>query len=124
MGSIERILVMGAGPGGLANAAVLVSQGSHVTLFNRSLDRLQGTIRRGGVEIEGSLGEAFVPVPKITDDIEDAMKDAQLILIVVPAYGHTSLSRLVMILSLREFRERFHYHCVTEVGILAKRQTA
>lgn len=96
MGSIERILVMGAGPGGLANAAVLGSQGSHVTLFNRSLDRLQGTIRRGGVEIEGSLGEAFVPVPKITDDIEDAMKDAQLILIVVPAYGQMSMLDLII----------------------------
>lgn len=87
MNSIERIVVMGAGPGGIAAAAALAHRGYQVALYNRTRDRLAPFIDRGGVETEGDYGDLFIPMPVITTDIAEAMKDAQLILIAVPGYG-------------------------------------
>ncbi len=90
MGRIERVLVMGAGPGGIAEAAALSRRGIETTLYNRSPERLAPLQELGGVEIEGDLGEELVLISRITTDISEAMEDAQLILIAVPAYGQRS----------------------------------
>lgn len=87
MSAVERIVIMGAGPGGLAAAGVLSDRGYHVRLYNRSPERLAAVKERGGIETEGDLGEKFIRIPVITTDITEAMKDAQLIFISVPAYG-------------------------------------
>jgi opine dehydrogenase len=87
MSSIERVVVMGAGPGGIAAAAALARRGFHVALYNRTPGRLVPLQEHGGVEIEGDLGEDFVRIPVITTNVEEAMQGAQLILIAVPGYG-------------------------------------
>lgn len=87
MGAIERIVVMGAGPGGIAAAVALARRGFRVALYNRSEERLQPLLEQGGADIEGDLGEEFVPIPIITTDVATAMQDAQLVLIAVPGYG-------------------------------------
>lgn len=87
MGNIEHVVVLGAGPGGLATAAVLASRGYQVALYNRTPQRLEDVLKRGGIETEGDFGEMFVNLPIVTTEISEAMRDAQLILIAVPAYG-------------------------------------
>jgi opine dehydrogenase len=91
MEQISRIAALGAGPGGLAVAAALSRRGYDVALFNKSPGRLEPVVKRGGIEIEGDLGEAFIPVKRVTTDIAEALKDAQLILIAVPAYGQQAM---------------------------------
>ncbi|MCY3946083.1 MAG: NAD/NADP octopine/nopaline dehydrogenase family protein [Anaerolineaceae bacterium] len=96
MGAIERILVMGAGPGGMAAAAALSRRGYHVHLYNRSPERIAAIVEQGGVTIEGDLvggdeaGE-LVPLALITTDIAAAMEHVQLVLIAVPAYGQRAM---------------------------------
>jgi opine dehydrogenase len=92
MEKLERVTVMGAGPGGMAAAAVLARRGYHVALFNRSPGRLADAQQRGGIEIEGDLGEEFVSLPVITTEPEAALSDAQLVLIAVPAYGQIPMA--------------------------------
>lgn len=87
MNKIERVMVMGAGPGGIATAAGLARAGYNVGLYNLSELRIAPLIDLGGVEIEGSLGDEFVPIPIITTNLEEAIKDVELILIAVPGYG-------------------------------------
>jgi opine dehydrogenase len=87
MGKLERVVVMGAGPGGIAAAAALANRGYQVSLYNRSPERLAPLVEQGGVEIEGDLGEKLVPLARITTEIAEAMQDAELILIAVPGYG-------------------------------------
>jgi len=87
MSKIERVAVMGAGPGGMAAAAALANRGFHVALYNRSRERIAAVIERGGIELEGDLGEVFVKIPTVTTEVEEGLKDAQLILLAVPAYG-------------------------------------
>ncbi len=91
MPNIECVAVLGAGPGGIAAAAVLARRGYRAHLYNRSSARLQPLRERGGVDIEGDLGEEFVPLPVVTTDISVAMKDVDLILVAVPGYGQRSM---------------------------------
>ncbi len=92
--AIERVAVLGAGPGGLAEAALLSKRGYDVHLFNRSPDRIAEISQAGGVTIEGDLGEGFVPIRKITTDIEEALADRQLVFSFTPANGQRQMAEL------------------------------
>lgn len=86
-----RVAVLGAGPGGLATAARLSKLGLDVSLFNRSSTTLAPITERGGVEIEGSLGDGFIPLPTATSDPREALRGRDLVLVAVPAYGQMPL---------------------------------
>jgi opine dehydrogenase len=96
MENIERIAIMGAGPGGMAAAVALARREFSVVLFNRTLDRMEAAVQQGGIEIEGDLGEEFVPLPVITTDPAEALQGAQLILIAVPAYGQVPMAKIAL----------------------------
>jgi opine dehydrogenase len=81
------VAILGAGNGGIAAAADLGTRGFSVSLCNRSRDRLEPFIRLGGVEMTGALGDAFVPVPRITQDVAEAVRGAEVIMLTVPASG-------------------------------------
>lgn len=92
---MRRITVIGAGPGGIGTAALLARRGYEVTLANRTPERLEPFVARGGVEIEGELGEGFCPLERITTDLAAATADAELVLIAVPAYGQVPLANAI-----------------------------
>jgi len=85
----ERIdvAVLGAGNGGVAAAADLGVRGFRVALANRSRERLEPFIRLGAVEMTGALGEATVPVARITTDVAEAVAGAEVVMLTVPAPG-------------------------------------
>ncbi len=82
-----NIAVLGAGHGGLAMAGHLALMGHKVNLFNRSEERLWGVNSSGAVEITGEI-EGFGEINTATTIIKDAIKDIELIMVVVPAYAH------------------------------------
>jgi opine dehydrogenase len=90
--ALERVAVLGAGPGGIAAAAVLARDGFDVSLFNRSPERIAPLVAAGGVGIEGDLGESFVRIPTITTDMAEAVTGRQLVLCFAPAYGQRPLA--------------------------------
>lgn len=87
---------MGAGPGGMAAAAALANRGFHVALYNRTPERMAAVKERGGIELEGDLGEVFVNIPVVTTDAAEAMQDAHLILIAVPGYGQRPMVEAIL----------------------------
>lgn len=82
-----RIAVLGAGHGGLAMAGHLAIMGFDVNLFNRNEERIWGIKISGGIELQGEV-EGFGRVRMCTTVMKDAIEDADLIMIVVPAYAH------------------------------------
>jgi opine dehydrogenase len=90
----RSIAVLGAGPGGLAGAAVLSRRGLDVRLFNRTQERIAAVAAAGGVEIEGDLGEEFVPVPLVTTDVGAAVRGAELVMCFTPANGQRTMAEL------------------------------
>lgn len=92
--AVQRIAVLGAGPGGVAGAAALARRGFDVALFNRSEERISALQAIGGVHIEGDLGDEFVPIPTITTDIGTALAERDLVISFTPANGQRLMATL------------------------------
>ena len=91
---LPRVAVLGAGHGGQAMAGHLGLMGCEVTLYNRSQDRIAPIEIAGGIELTGQV-EGVGRLALVTTDIELAIKDAELIMVVVPANGHAPLAEAV-----------------------------
>jgi opine dehydrogenase len=83
--------VIGAGNGGRAFAAYLSSRGHEVNLYNRSISRIIDIKKRGGIKSSGVI-KGFFRCNLITQNIKLAVKDADVILIVVPASAHKEIA--------------------------------
>ncbi len=81
------IAVLGAGHGGQAMAGHLAKKGFTVNLFNRTYDHILPIAQRGGIELKGAV-RGFAKLNKITSNMKEAVFDAALIMVVVPAIGH------------------------------------
>ena len=83
-----KFCVIGAGHGGLAMAGHLGLMGFEVRIWNRSMERIRPVIRRGGILVSGEEIHGFGPVKLATNDIGEATKDADVIMIVLPSTAH------------------------------------
>jgi len=81
------IAVIGAGHGGLAMAGHLAIMGYTVHLFNRGEDRIWGVKSTGGIEVQGEV-TGFGRIAVVTNSMEEAIKGAEMIMVVVPALAH------------------------------------
>jgi len=81
------IAVLGAGHGGQAMAGHLALKGYTVNLFNRTYEHIIPIARRGTIEIKGAV-RGMGKLNMVTSDIEQAISNANLIMVVVPAVGH------------------------------------
>jgi len=79
--------ILGAGHGGMAMAGHLGILGFEVNLYNRSQERIGPILARGGVEIEGAVS-GFGKVKRASSDIQEVLKNADVIMVVVPATAH------------------------------------
>ncbi|MGQ9487946.1 MAG: NAD/NADP octopine/nopaline dehydrogenase family protein [Armatimonadota bacterium] len=89
--------VLGAGNGGLAMAAHLTLKGIHVRLWNRSPERLLPIQRSGYIQLVASAERDDLPhgqarVEVVTSDIAEAVADARVLMVVVPATGHAEVA--------------------------------
>ncbi|MGC9399161.1 MAG: NAD/NADP octopine/nopaline dehydrogenase family protein [Anaerolineae bacterium] len=88
-----NVTVIGAGHGGKAMAAEIASRGFNVSLYNRTPEHIEVIALRKGIELFTDDGrEVFGPLQLVTSDIELAMRDADLIMVVIPASGHRSIA--------------------------------
>ncbi len=83
-----KIAVLGAGNGGCAAAADLTLRGFSVSLCSRRLQTLKPIIEAGGINLIDNSGERFVTLKEVTNDLQAALRNAEVILITVPAVGH------------------------------------
>ena len=97
MAQITRYTVVGAGHGGKAMAAHLSLMGKEVTLYNRTFSHIEVISKRKGIELEsypdGPRG--FAPIRTTTSDMKEALKDAQVIMLVLPSSAHADMAKLM-----------------------------
>jgi opine dehydrogenase len=95
--TVKNITVIGAGNGGKAMAAHLALMGQNVTIYNRTYNHIELIDKRGGIELEAPPGviHGFGKLTRVTDDIRVALADAEVIMVVMPAFGHADIARLV-----------------------------
>lgn len=95
MSTPDRYTVIGAGHGGKAMAAHLALMGIKVTLFNRTPDHIAVLKKRGGIELESPEGilRGFGKLAKATSDYNEAVRNAQVIMVVVPSSAHADVAK-------------------------------
>lgn len=74
-------------------AAHLAMRGFRVALFNRTYHRIEPIIVRGGIELDGII-DGFGSPAIVTSTIEEALADADVIMVVVPACAHAHMAEL------------------------------
>lgn len=88
------VCVLGAGAGGMAMAAHLAITGCKVNLFNRNQERLLPVLARGGISTTGEV-EGFASLNLATSDPAEALKGADIAMVVVPATAHRSIAETI-----------------------------
>lgn len=91
---IRRITVIGGGSTGHAAAALLTGKGYEVTICDHEgfTGELGAITEHGGILLRGCAGRGIYHPACVTQDFEKAIKDAQLILICVPAKRHEEIA--------------------------------
>ena len=85
--------VVGAGHGGLAMAGHLSLKGFEVRMLNRSEERLRPIQMEGGIDVTGEE-EGFARIELATTRPEEALRGADVVMVVVPATGHRTVAEL------------------------------
>lgn len=84
-----RVAILGGGNGGYTMAADLKLRGFDVSLYE--LPEFEENIRpvqeKGCIQLSGAAGEGPAEV-RATTDIKAAIEDAEVIMVVVPSFGH------------------------------------
>lgn len=90
-----RFAVIGAGHGGRAMAAHLALMGFETTLFNRTFAHIEIIKKRGGIDLESyeSGPNGFANISLVTDNLEEALNHANVIMIVVPSSAHAEIAQ-------------------------------
>jgi opine dehydrogenase len=91
--AVRRIAVLGAGHGGCAAAADLTLRGYEVALFSRSAQTIASIRARGAIRLEGAAGEGEAAIGTVTTDLAEAVRDANLLLLVVPVSAYPFYAR-------------------------------
>lgn len=93
MSSDLKVTVIGAGHGGKAMAAEIASRGFPVKLYNRTYSHIEMIALRGGIELQTEDGQdKFGPLQMVTSNMEEALAEAKLIMVVIPSSGHEAVA--------------------------------
>ena len=88
-----KYTVIGAGNGGKAMSAHMALMGKEVTLYNRTYAHIEVIAQRGGVDLDNPDGlSGFGKLAKVTDQIQEAVEGADVIMVVVPSSGHRDVA--------------------------------
>jgi opine dehydrogenase len=86
-----KFAVVGAGHGGKAMAAYLAIKGYSVNLYNRTYSKIEPIVKMKGIELEGEVN-GFGRLNYVSDNIEEVIRDTDVVLVVVPAFAHGSIA--------------------------------
>jgi opine dehydrogenase len=90
-----RIAVLGGGHGSYAAAADLSEQGHEVRLWRRDAAALEPVRAAGSIVLIDAAGQRRVPVARITADVGDAVRGAELLLLPSPATAQDDIATAI-----------------------------
>ncbi len=90
-----KVSILGGGNGGLAMAGHMALLGYQITLWSPFSWEIEPVEESGGVEIIGPEVQGFGKVAKVTRSLDEAVKGADLIMIVAPALSHRPYASLL-----------------------------
>jgi len=91
-----KISILGGGNGAFAAAAHLGRESHEIKIFSPFEDELIPIIEKGGIALKGCLGEHLVKGIQVCKLLSEAVKNADIIMIVVPAIYHARYAELLV----------------------------
>lgn len=91
------VAVLGAGHSGFGLAGDLALKGHAVHLFEHPdfTEVLDPVREAGGIAVRGVTGEGFASPARVTTSARDAVEGARVLFVVVPAYAHEAMAKIV-----------------------------
>jgi opine dehydrogenase len=86
-----KFSIIGAGNGGMAMAGYLAMIGYEVNLYNRTLENILALIKNPIISLTGEK-EGFGVLSKVTNNMQEAIEGADIIMVTVPAMGHYKMA--------------------------------
>jgi opine dehydrogenase len=83
----KRIAILGAGHAGRGLAGYLSLHGFNVSLYNRTYENVRNIALNKGIEVHGVI-EGHASIPIVTNEMELAIKDRDILIVTVPAQAH------------------------------------
>lgn len=83
--------VIGGGNGGQSLAGHLALMGFGVRLFDIFAETVEAIQSKGGIQVDGAV-EGFGPLELATIDLADAVRGADIVMVVTPAVAHRSIA--------------------------------
>ncbi|MEZ5176370.1 MAG: NAD/NADP octopine/nopaline dehydrogenase family protein [Acidimicrobiia bacterium] len=83
-----KVSIIGGGNGGMAMAGHMAILGYEITMWSPFSWEVEPIEEKGGVTIVGSEVSGFGKVAKVTRSLDEAVKGADLIMVVAPAMAH------------------------------------
>ena len=93
MSDTLKVSILGAGNGAHAMAGHLALEGFSVKLYNKFEHEIVPMRERGGVQVEGVV-EGFGQLDLISADVAPVLGDAEVIMVVVPAFAHRFIAEV------------------------------
>ena len=92
-----NVAVLGAGNGGCAASADLSQRGFNVNLFESQefQQNIKPITERNGVQFAGAIGTGLAELHMATTNIREAIEDADLVMVVTPAFAHRILAKRI-----------------------------
>jgi opine dehydrogenase len=96
MAEKAKFTIIGAGHGGKTMAAHLALLGFPTTLYNRTADHVYAIKELGGIDLEYPEGDVhgFGKLACLTSIIEEALEDAEMIMVVLPSSAHADIAKV------------------------------
>lgn len=92
-----RYTVIGAGHGGKSMAAHLALMGKEVVVYNRTFSHIEILAKRKGIELDSypTGPHGFGAIKLATSDMEEALREAEVVMLVVPSSAHADLAKVM-----------------------------
>ncbi len=92
MGS--KIAIIGAGNLGQAMAAHLALEGHQVRIYNRTVERIEEILARGGIQVNGEVS-GLARLEHASPDVSEVVPGAEMIIVTVPASSHRAVAEML-----------------------------
>lgn len=92
-----KVTVAGGGNAAFGMAAALKLRGFDVALLEAPefAASIEPVIAQGGIKIRGVMGEGFAEIDTVTTDAREALANASIVFVCVPAYAHQRIAELM-----------------------------
>lgn len=91
----RKIAIIGGGNGAHAAAVDLTLRGFDITMYEdtKFIDKIKEVHSSRLIHSKGVCGDQTVKIASVTDNLKEAIKDSEVILVIVPAYVHADLAK-------------------------------